>query len=322
MLSDPERRAQYDRFGSADSINMGDPFGGGGMGGLNDLFDAFFGGGSPFGGGGARSRGPSGPPRGPDLEVTATLELEDAVFGCQHEVKIRTAVVCEACAGKGSAEGTSATTCPDCSGAGEVRHVRNSVLGQIVSTSVCRRCQGQGQVVLDPCQECRGDGRIVTDKSYTVDVPAGVDTGSTLRLTGRGAVGPRNGPAGDLYVKVRINPHARFNRQGYDLIEDLPVTMVQATLGHHLAYETLDGTEDLVVAKGTPSGRVFRLKGRGVPHLEGRGRGDLLVKVIVETPTDLTSEQAELLERFASLRGEELSTPEGGLMSRIRSAFR
>ncbi len=323
ILSDPERRARYDQFGSDDSINFGDPFGQGGMGGLGDLFDAFFSGGSPFGGGGGgRSRGPTGPPRGPDLEVVATLDLEDAVFGCQHEVKIRTAVTCEVCHGRGAAEGSAPTQCPDCSGTGETRTVRNSVLGQIVSATVCRRCQGQGQVVLDPCVECRGEGRTVTDKSYTVDVPAGVDTGSTLRLTGRGAVGPRNGAPGDLYVKVRVNPHPRFQRQGYDLIEDLPVTMVQAALGHHLSYETLDGPEDLVVPKGTASGRVFRLRHRGVPHLEGRGRGDLLVRVIVQTPAELSPEQADLLQRFAELRGEDLASPDTGLISRIRSAFK
>ena len=323
-LSDPERRARYDQYGSDDAINFGDPFGQGGMGGLGDLFDAFFGGGSPFGGGGAggRGRGPVGPPRGPDLEVVATLELTDAVFGCQHEVKIRTAVTCEVCSGLGAAEGTAPVQCPDCGGTGETRTVRNSVLGQIVSTAVCRRCQGQGEVVADPCVECRGEGRIVTDKSYTVDVPAGVDTGSTLRLTGRGAVGPRKGPAGDLYVKIRIKPHPRYVRQGYDLIEELPISMVQAALGHHLVYETLDGPEDMVLPKGTPSGRVFRLRHRGVPHLEGRGRGDLLVRVIVETPTDLNSEQTELLQRFADLRGEEVSPPDTGLLSRIRSAFR
>lgn len=318
-LSDPERRARYDRFGSDEGINFGDPFGGGAGGGLGDLFDAFFGGGSPFGG---RSRGPTGPPRGPDLEVVADLAFEQAVFGVQHDVTVRTAIVCVDCNGAGTADGSAPTTCPDCNGTGEVRSVRQTMLGQIVSATPCRRCGGQGQVVLDPCSSCSGEGRVVTDKTYTVDVPAGVDTGSTLRLSGRGAVGPRNGPPGDLYVKIRVAPHERFTRQGADLVHELPITAVQAALGHHLSYETLDGTEDLLIPRGTQTGRVFRLRGRGVPHLEGRGRGDLLVKVVVTTPTDISRDEAELLQKFAELRGEAVNPPDAGLLSRIRSAFK
>jgi molecular chaperone DnaJ len=317
VLSDPALRERYDRFGSTDGMDFGDPFGGQG-GGLGDLFDAFFGGGGGFGG----RRGPTGPPRGPDLEVVATLSFTDAAFGCQHDVTVRTAVECEVCHGSGAAEGTSATTCPDCQGTGEQRLVRQTMLGQIVSASVCRRCQGQGQIVASPCPKCHGEGREILDKTYTVDVPAGVDTGSTLRLTGRGAVGPRNGPPGDLYVKIKVQPHERFQRQGYDLIHDLPVTMTQAALGHHLAYETLDGVEDLVIPKGTQSGRVFRLRHRGVPHVEGRGRGDLLVRAVVQTPQDLTAEQEDLLEALAEARGEEVARPDSGLLSKIRSAFR
>jgi len=319
-LSDAERRERYDRFGPDESINIGDPFGTGSMGGLGDLFDAFFGAGGSFGGG--RSRGPSGPPRGPDLEAVAQLTFTEAVFGAQHDVTVRTAVICEVCDGVGAAEGSSVSTCSDCGGTGEVRSVRQTMLGQIVSASVCRTCGGQGQVVLDPCEECSGDGRVVTDKTYTVDIPAGVDSGATLRLTGRGAVGSRGGPPGDLYVKVKAAAHDRFVRQGVDLIHDLPITMTQAALGHHISYETLDGDEDLVIPKGTQSGRVFRLKGRGVPHLGGRGRGDLLVRTIVATPTDLRPAEVELLEQLAQLRGEEVVPADGGLLSRIRSAFK
>ena len=320
-LSDPERRARYDRFGSDDSINLGDPFGNGGAGGLGDLFEAFFGaGGSPFGGG--RARGPAGPPRGPDLEVVAKLSFTEAVFGCQHEVLVKTAVPCEDCSGSGAADGTAPVTCEDCGGSGEIRTVRQTMLGQIASASPCRRCGGQGRIVLSPCSNCEGEGRVVTDKTYTVDIPAGVDAGSTLRLTGRGAVGPRGGAAGDLYVKVSVARHDRFIREDADLIHVLPITMTQAALGHHIAYETLDGVEDLVIPKGTQSGREFRLRGRGVPHLGGRGRGDLLVKVSVETPTNLRAEEVELLERFAALRGDEVSPPDGGLLSRMRSAFK
>jgi molecular chaperone DnaJ len=200
--------------------------------------------------------------------------------------------------------------------------MRQTILGSIGSASTCPRCGGQGEVVPDPCENCNGDGRIVTDKTYIVDVPAGVDSGATLRLTGRGAVGPRGGPAGDLYVGVTVAPHDHLVRQGFDLVHDLPITMGQAALGHHMTYETLDGTEDLVVPKGTQSGRVFRLRGRGVPHLGGRGRGDLLVRAVVQTPTDLSAEEVELIEQLARLRGEDVNPPEPGLLSRIRSAFK
>jgi molecular chaperone DnaJ len=249
-------------------------------------------------------------------------EFVDAVFGCQTDVTVRTAIVCEVCEGSGAEAGTEPIGCPDCGGTGEQRMVRHTMLGQIVSATVCRRCQGQGRIVERPCAECRGEGRVVTDKTFTVDVPAGVDTGSTLRLTGRGAAGPRGGAPGDLYVKIKVNPHDRFVRQGVDLIHELPITMTQAALGHHLIYETLDGAEDLVIPRGTQSGRVFRLRHRGVPHLEGRGRGDLLVKAMVMTPTDLRPEEEEMLERFAGVRGEEIQRPDTGLLSKIRSAFR
>ena len=320
VLSDPDKRDRYDRFGSSEGFDLGDPFGSG-AGGLGDLFDAFFSGGAggPFGGGGRR--GPAGPPRGPDLEVTATLGFTGAVFGTQTDVTVRTALRCDACDATGAAPGTSPVECPDCGGSGEVRTVRQTVLGQIVSAAVCRRCAGAGQVIETPCPTCNGDGRRIEDKTYTVDVPPGVDDGSTLRLTGRGAVGPRGGPSGDLYVHLKVTPHDRFRRQGDDLVEELSLSMAQAALGAHLPLETLDGWEDLVVPKGTQHGRTFRLKHRGVPHLSGRGRGDLIVIAQVETPSKLTDEEAELLRRFAELRGEDVAPADEGFFSKIRSAF-
>lgn len=319
VLSDPDKRAHYDRFGDSSMGGMGgaggDPFGG-----VGDIFDAFFGGGSPFGGG--RSRGPSGPPRGPEVEAVMTLDFVDAVFGGAHELTVRTAVRCGDCDGSGAAEGSSPTTCPDCSGTGVVRGVRNTILGQILSENVCTRCGGMGETIDNPCGTCGGDGRTVSDETYTVDIPEGVDNGTTLRLNGRGAVGPRGGPAGDLYVRVRVTPHERFQREGSSLLEDLHVTMTQAALGHHLDYETLDGVESLVVPPGTQSGKVFRLRGRGVPRLGERGRGDLLVTVQVDTPTELSDAEVSLLEQLAELRGEEVRRPEGGLFSRIKSAFK
>jgi molecular chaperone DnaJ len=317
VLSDPEKRQRYDRFGP-DGVNVG--AGGFAGGGINDIFEAFFGGASPFGGGGGR--GPTGPPRGADLEVVADLRFEEAVFGARHPVDVRTAVACETCEATGAKPGTEPITCLECAGSGQVQRVRQSFLGQMVTNSVCPRCGGQGRIITDPCEDCRGEGRRIEERTYTVDIPAGVDTGSTLRLTGRGAAGPRGGGHGDLYVHVRVQPHERFTRNGVDLHCDLPLSFAQAALGAHIEFATLDGVEDLVVPRGTPSGREFRLKGRGVPQLERRGRGDLIVRVRVQVPDDLTEEQEELLRRFAELRGDDVAPSDAGFFSRIRSAFR
>jgi molecular chaperone DnaJ len=317
VLSDPEKRQRYDRYG-AEGLTA-DAFGFGG-GGINDIFEAFFGGGSPFGGGGRR--GPAGPPRGQDLEVVADLSFEEAVFGAHHSVTVRTAVACDTCAATGARPGTEPITCLECAGAGQVQRVRQSFLGQMVSTSICPRCGGQGQVISDPCPTCRGEGRNIEERTYTVDIPAGVDTGSTLRLSGRGAVGSRGGAHGDLYVHVRVAPHERFTRDGVDLLCDQPISFAQAALGAHLPFETLDGEEDLVIPRGTPTGTLFRLRGRGVPHLERRSRGDLIVRAVVDVPTDLDPAEEELLRSFAEHRGEPVAPPDAGFLSRIRSAFR
>jgi molecular chaperone DnaJ len=192
----------------------------------------------------------------------------------------------------------------------------------MVTAGPCGRCGGTGQIIADPCNDCRGEGRRTEERSFTVDVPAGVDTGSTLRLTGRGAAGPRGGSSGDLYVHLRVADHKRFDRSGYDLVEELHIPMTQAALGAHVRYETLDGNEDLVVPAGTQTGRVFRLRGRGVPHVNERGRGDLLVRVVVDTPTSLSSEEAELVRTLAQLRGDDVAPDEKGFFSKIRSAFK
>jgi molecular chaperone DnaJ len=320
-LSDPERRRRYDTFGpeGATAGAGGDPFGFGG--GFGDIFDAFFGGGSGgFGRGGFG--GQAGPPRGSDLEIVADIEFETAVFGGEEDITVRTAIACETCQASGAAPGTAPVTCPDCGGSGQVRRVRQSILGQMVTAGPCGRCGGLGKFIERPCPDCRGEGRRVLDKAYTVDIPAGVDSGSTLRLTGRGAAGVRGGGYGDLYVHVRVRPHPRFTRDGYDLVHDLHVPLTQAVLGAHLSFDTLDGEEDLVIPRGTQSGRVFRLRNRGVPHVEGRGRGDVLVRVSVDTPTEISREEEQLLRQVAELRGESVAPPDTGFFSRIKSAFK
>jgi molecular chaperone DnaJ len=314
-LSDPEKRARYDRFGTVNGpggFGSGDPFGGG----ISDLFEAF------FNMGGSTTAGRRGPQRGVDLEVVVELDLEDTVTGATRDVTVRTAVACDTCAATGSTPGSEATVCTQCNGMGQVRQVRQSILGQMVTTGPCPRCGGEGRVITAPCADCAGEGRRVEERTYTVDIPAGVGDGQTLRLSGRGAVGPRGGPAGDLYVEVRVVEHPVFRRHGDDLVADVAVAFTQAALGASVAFDTFDGTELLKLAPGTQTGRVLRLRERGIPRLQGRGRGDLLITVVVETPTSLAPEEEELLRQLAELRGEEVEPPgEGGFFSRIRSAL-
>ncbi|MEZ5383282.1 MAG: molecular chaperone DnaJ [Microthrixaceae bacterium] len=325
ILSDGEKRENYDRFGSVDGAPMG------GMGGgLGDLFDAFFGGGGAggFGAGfgGGRGSGPTGPHRGPDLETTLRLDFENAVFGGAQEVTVRTAVPCDVCEATGAAPGTSANTCGTCQGQGQVQTVRRSILGQMVTASPCPTCQGSGELIPSPCSKCDGDGRVVEDATLKVDVPAGVDDGSTLRLTGRGAVGARGGAAGDLYVHLSMAEHPTMRRDGTTLHLEVPVTIAQATLGAVVGIETLDGPEELTIPAGTQSGWEHRFRNLGVPRLDGRGRdrgrGDLVAHVAVRTPKDLDDEQEQLLRRFAELRGEEVAPPKAGLGKKLRSAFK
>ncbi|HVL07431.1 MAG TPA: J domain-containing protein, partial [Acidimicrobiales bacterium] len=258
------------------------------------------------------------------LEVPKTVDIDfrSAVFGTSKEIRVRVPVPCSTCDATGARPGTWPATCSVCSGAGEIRQVRQSILGQMVTARPCPRCNGTGQEIENPCPDCRGEGRRSEEKAYTVDIPAGVDDGNTLQLGGRGAAGPRGGRAGDLFVHLRVRPDERFLRQGNDLVHVLHLPMTQAAIGAHLRYETLDGTEDLVIPKGTQPGKVFRLRGRGVPDVNGRGRGDLLVQVVVDTPTDLTKEQEDLLRLFAGARGEAVAPAESGFFAKVRSAFK
>ena len=312
-LRDPERRRRYDMFGPDGST-------GGGQGqefGLNDLFDAFFGG-DVF----SRGRGPSGPERGSDAETVLRLDLRDVVFGATKTLEVKMPTDCGACEGTGCAPGTHAEACGRCGGTGEVRQVRRSMLGQIVTAAPCAECRGRGSVVPDPCEECRGEGRVMGMRRIDVEVPVGIEDGQRLRLSGRGPAGPRGGPPGDLYVGVRVAPHPDLERHGDDLLHRRRVHMSQASLGARLQVETLDGPEELALPPGTQPGRVFRLRGKGVPSLRTGRRGDLLVEIDVEIPAKLSAEEADLLAQFAALRGEEVADPsDRGLFSRIRSAF-
>ena len=313
VLSDPEKKSRFDRFGT--TINgggqsAGDPFGGG----LGDLFDAF------FNNGGSRGEGASR--RGVDVETIATLTLEETVSGVAKEVTVRTAVPCDDCAATGATPGSDVSRCDACAGTGQVRELRQSILGQMVTTSACSRCGGEGRRVDKPCQSCSGEGRRVEDRTYTVDIPPGVTDGSTLRLTGRGAVGPRGGAHGDLYVGVRVAPHPVFTRDGDDLLATLTVAATQAALGAELTFEQIGGPVDISVSPGSQTGEQYRLRGQGVPRLRGRGRGDLILTLLVETPQDLSEEQESLLRELAELRGESVNAHEEGLFDRFKSKLR
>ena len=320
VLSDPERRSLYDRFGTDDPNRARGtgPF----SGGVDSIFEAFFGQDSPWGAAAGGAAGPQGPPAGEDLETQIDLELTDVVFGSQQEVSVRTAVRCETCSGDGAEPGTSPVRCRECGGSGQVRRVRQSVLGRMVTATACGSCHGLGERIDRPCRRCGGSGRTVTRRSYTVEVPVGIDDGVTLRLTGRGAVGLRGGPAGDLYVHTRVRPHPRFRREGSHLIHEMHIPFTQAALGVHLDYETLDGTETIAVRRGTETGDELRLRGRGVPTVRGRGRGDLLIRFVVDVPDDLTAEQSQLVRQLAELRGETVDGEREGLFGKIRSALR
>jgi len=318
VLGDPERRARYDRFGDDGLGGQGGagagPFGAN----IGDIFETFFGGGNPFGGG----RGPSGPPRGEDLETVLDIDLSEAVFGGEQTVTIRTAVRCEPCDTTGAEPGTGKSPCGECGGTGQVQRVRQSILGQMVSTAQCPTCAGSGETIDKPCGSCQGEGRQIEEVAYTVDVPAGVDSGSTLRLTGRGAAGPRGGAVGDLYVHINVREHDLFVRVGDDLVLHQPIGFAQAALGTELSIPTLEEPETLLVPAGTNSGRRFRLRAMGVPHVNGRGRGDLIVELLVETPTDLTEEEEELLRRFAEIRSEHVAPSDPGFFNKVKSAFK
>ena len=317
VLSDPEKRQIVDLGGDplqSGAGAAGNPFAQG-FGGLGDIMDAFF-------GGGGQGRGPRSRARqGADALLRVDLDLAETAFGTTRELTLETAVVCSTCTGEGSAPGTHPTTCETCRGRGEVQSVQRSFLGQVMTTRTCGRCGGAGSVVEHPCHECGGDGRVRARRTLSVKVPAGVEDGMRIRLTGEGEVGPGGGPAGDLYVEVHEKAHPLFTRDGDDLHFRLPLPMTAAALGTSLTLDTLDGEEEIDIAAGTQPEAVQTLRARGVPHLRGTGRGDLHVHVEVQVPTRLDAAQEQLLRELATLRGEERpgsSAKPAGLFGRKR----
>jgi molecular chaperone DnaJ len=329
ILSDPQKRAAYDRGGDV-FAGMGG-FGQGAGFSFTDIMDAFF-------GGQATTPGARGPRprsrRGQDALIRLEVDLAEAAFGVARELKVDTAVVCPACHGEGAAEGTHPVPCETCHGVGEVAHVQRSFLGEIRTLRPCAACRGYGTIIPDPCRECSGDGRVRSRRTLTVKIPAGVDTGTRVQLAEQGEVGPGGGPAGDLYVEIHVAPHPTFSRQGNDLHTTVAVPMTAAALGTTLTLPTLEadlvdrddeepqsGVEtsfELDIRPGTQSGTSMVMRGRGVPGLRS-GRGDLVVTVLVETPTKLDPRQEELLRELAGIRHEE--KPTGQLREENRSMF-
>ncbi len=315
VLSDPQKRQVVDLGGDplqSGPGSAGNPFAAG-FGGLGDIMDAFFGG---------SGRGPRSRVRqGADALIRIECDLAETVFGTTRELSLDTAVLCGTCSGRGTAPGTSPQVCETCRGAGEVQQVQRSFLGQVMTSRACPRCSGTGSVISSPCGECGGDGRVRARRTLNVKVPAGIENGMRIRLTGEGEVGPGGGPPGDLFVEVLEREHPVFRRDGDDLHCRMPLPMTAAALGTTLKLETLDGEEQLEIAPGTQPDEVLTLRARGVPHLRGTGRGDLHVHLDVQVPTRLDARQEELLRDLAALRGEERPGSSGrgsGLFRRRR----
>ena len=331
VLTDDEKRRMYDQMGhdrfeqaekrgatgggaggAGGMGGQGNPFGD--MGGMNDIFEQFFGGGG--GGGGGRN----GPRQGRDLKTRMTVSLEAAYEGITREFTVTRPESCPECGGSGHPDSADAETCPDCSGRGQTTRVQQTPLGRVQQTQTCRRCEGEGTLYSETCTRCAGDGIVQQEATLQVDVPAGIRDGQSLRMEGEGAPGENNGPKGDLLIEVAIESHPDFERDGDDLHYDAAVSFPQAVFGDTVEIPTLDGTVEMSLDAGTQSGERFRLKGKGMPHLRGRGHGDLYVTVQVVTPTDLNREQREALEAFAEAGGEEVEVEEG-FFEKIKNSF-
>ncbi|MCJ7670368.1 MAG: molecular chaperone DnaJ [Dehalococcoidia bacterium] len=294
VLSDPEKRNKYDRYGRVDVEGGFPDFG---FGGLGDIFESFWDGfGTLFGRTAQRV-----PQKGDSLQSHFTLSFEEAVFGCSKEVEIPRIEFCPSCHGIGSEPGTNPETCPDCRGTGQVRRVQQSIFGRYTSITTCSRCRGSGTVISNPCSQCQGRGRIKVKCKIRVTIPAGVDEGYRLRLDGEGCAGLYGGPPGDLYVTLSVKPHNLFHRDGSDILYELSINFAQAALGDEVRVPSLDGKVDLKIPPGTQNGKTFRCKGKGIPYIDGKGRGDLLVKIVLTTPQHLDKNQRRLFEELAKV---------------------
>ncbi len=302
ILSDPQKKDRYDKFGHAGVDPSAGGFGGGaGFGGFEDIFSDIF---DMFGGGFSSSRRRSGPAKGSDIQQRLTITFEEAAFGAEKEFTVLRYEKCEKCHGSGAENDTSKTTCPTCNGTGEVRAQQRTPFGQFVNVRPCDRCGGTGSIIENPCKACHGEGKLRKKVNLKVKIPAGVDNDSVISLRGEGEPGTHGGPNGDLYVIIAVQPHKVFKRDGSDLILEMPITFPQAALGDDLLVPTLDGKVTYKIHPGTQSGTVFRLKGKGIQQVNSHRTGDLYVKVIVEVPKKLKGEQKKLLQKLAASFGD------------------
>lgn len=307
VLSDADKKARYDQYGHA---GVDPNFGAGGFGGgfdgsfdfgdLGDIFGSFFGGG--FGGG--RRTNPNAPQRGESIRMSIAISFEEAAFGCEKAVTVERYETCDTCHGNGCAPGTSPEVCPDCHGTGTVQVRRQTHMGVFATSSPCPKCGGKGRIIHQPCKDCRGSGMVRKKKTIQASIPAGIDNGQTISIRGQGNAGKNGGPAGDLLITITVRPHELFRREGTSVLCEAPITFTQAVLGAELEIPTIDGKVKYTLPEGTQSGTTFRLKGKGIPSINGRGRGDQYVTVYIETPKNLNKEQKEALKKFAETMGE------------------
>lgn len=329
VLSDKEKRARYDQFGhagvdpnfGAGGYGGGNPFGGGfsgDFGDLGDIFSSFFGGG--FGGGGRRAN-PNAPKRGNDTAASVTISFEEAAKGCTKTVKVTKIETCKECGGSGAKKGTTSKTCPVCHGSGQVSSAQRTPFGVIQTQQVCNHCHGSGKVIDNPCHTCAGKGRIRHTVEETVNIPAGIDDGQVISLRGGGDAGVNGGPNGDLRINVNVRPHPIFERSGYDIFCEIPITFTQAALGAEITVPTLEGKVKFTIHEGTQPGDEFKLKGKGIQRLNYSGKGDLYVKITVEVPKDLTKSQKEKLKEFDSATDHKNYKKQKSFMDKVKDFF-
>ena len=304
VLSDANKKARYDQYGHAGvdpNFGAGAGFDGGfDFGDLGDIFGSFFGGG--FGGG--RRTNPNAPQRGESTRMSLTISFEEAAFGCEKAVTVERMEQCETCHGSGCAAGTTPEVCPDCHGTGTVQVRRQTPMGVFATSSPCPKCGGKGRIIHQPCTDCRGSGAVRKRKTIKATIPAGIDNGQTISIRGQGNAGKNGGAPGDLLITITVRPHELFRREGTSVLCEAPITFTQAVLGAELEIPTIDGKVKYTLPEGTQSGTTFRLKGKGIPSINGRGRGDQYVTVYIETPRNLNREQKEALKKFAETLGE------------------
>ena len=324
ILSDSQKKSRYDQYGHA---GVDPSYGGGGAysagGGfgfedLGDIFESFFGGGF---GGSARTRNPSGPIKGGDIRASIALTFMEAVKGVKKTINVSHLQNCESCAGSGAEKGTSSETCSECGGAGQVRVQQRTPFGVVQTARACSRCGGKGTVIQTPCKSCNGKGRVRTNKTLEVNVPAGIDDGQTFILRGEGDDGQNNGPAGDCAVTVSVRPDPLFERDGFDIWCEIPLTYMQATIGDEITVPTVDGKVKYTVPEGTQPGTVFRLRNKGVPYVNGRGRGEQYVRVSIEVPKGLSNKQKDALRGFESLMTDKNYEKRKSFLDKIKDAI-